>query len=444
MLCAIKMQAATNSISPETLLAIMAAVALAGTLAAVAGRAGIALPVVVAELLFGVVLGPRVLDLQVSSTVLLFKNLGLGLLFFYAGYEIDPRRIAGRPLRLGLLGWGMSLAIAFVAVAALNSAGVAVSILYGASAVTTTAVGVLTPILSDSGELGTRLGDYLLAAGAIGEFGPILLLTLVLSSESSVHSALTLLAFLGVAVAVGALAIRARRPALHWFEHTLEASSQLAVRWVLVLLFGLALLAYRLGLDLLLGGFAAGVIVRELMRGRELVGFDSKLSALAFGLFVPVFFTVSGMTLDISAFESAGGVLRTLLFCLVMLLVRGTPSLILYRGELGLRDRGALALLSSTQLPMVLAITEVATASGRMSASTAADLVGAALLSTLFFPLLGLRLRRRHAAAPAEDSPRARSPEDGRQPPRLPQQREVGLAPRVVSEVGVAADRSLE
>jgi hypothetical protein len=157
--------AGCDQLAPETLLAIMAAVALAGTLAAVAGRAGIALPVVVAELLFGVVPGPRVLGLQVSSTVLLFKNLGLGLLFFYTGYEIDPRQIAGRPLRLGLLGWGMSLAIAFVAVAALHYAGVAVSILYGASAVTTTAVGVLTPVLSDSGELGTRLGDYLARGG---------------------------------------------------------------------------------------------------------------------------------------------------------------------------------------------------------------------------------------------------------------------------------------
>ena len=77
-----------------------------------------------------------------------------------------------------------------------------------------------------------------------------------------------------------------------------------------------------------------------------------------------------------------------------MLVVRGTPSLILYRRDLDLRGRGALALLSSTQLPLVLAITEVATASGRMSPSTAADLVGAALLSTLIFPLLGLRLRR--------------------------------------------------
>jgi Kef-type K+ transport system membrane component KefB len=235
------MHATSTLISPETLLAIMAAVAVAGTLAAFAGRAGIAVPVVVVELLLGIVLGPHVLGLQVSSTVLLFKNLGPGLLFFYAGYEIDHRRLAGRPLRLGLLGWSMSLALAFAAVGLLHWAGVALSVVYGAAAVTSTAVGVLAPALSDSGALGTRLGRYLLAAGAVGEFGPILLLTLVLSSESTVHSAMTLLLFLAVAAAVGGLAITARRPTLHWFERTLESSSQLAVRWVLVLRWPIAL-----------------------------------------------------------------------------------------------------------------------------------------------------------------------------------------------------------
>jgi Kef-type K+ transport system membrane component KefB len=388
------MQTVTNSISPETLLAIMGAVALAGTLGAFLGRAGITVPVVVAELLAGIVLGPHVLGLQVSSTVLLFKNLGLGLLFFYAGYEIDPRRIAGRPLRLGLLGWGMSLVLAFAAVALLHLAGIAVSILYSGPAVATTAIGTLVPVLSDSGELGTPFGTYLLAAGAAAEFGPILLLTLVLSTQGSLHNALILLVFLTVSVVVGILTVKARRPTLHWFEDTLEASSQLAVRWMLVLLFGLALLAYRLGLDLLLGGFAAGVIVRELMRGTELSTIDSKLYAIAFGLFVPVFFVVSGMTLDISAFASVGGILRTALFCVLMLVVRGTPALVLYRRDLDARRRRALALLCSTQLPLVLAITALATAEGHMSPSIAADLVGAAVLSTLIFPLPGLRLCR--------------------------------------------------
>jgi Kef-type K+ transport system membrane component KefB len=205
-----------------------------------------------------------------------------------------------------------------------------------------------------------------------------------------------------VALVVGVLTVKVRRPTLRWFERTLESSSQLAVRWMLVLLFGLALLAYRLGLDLLLGGFAAGVIVRELFREREHSGVDSKLSAIAFGLFVPFFFTVSGMSLDISAFASAAGILRTGMFCVLMLVVRGTPAMVLYRRRLDARSRRALALLSSTQLPLVLAITALATAGGRMSPSIAGDLVGAALLSTLIFPLLGLRMRReqpRHDAA---------------------------------------------
>jgi Kef-type K+ transport system membrane component KefB len=388
------MPAVSNTISPETFLAIMGAAAIAGTVSSFASRVGIVLPVVVLELLAGIVLGPHVLGLQVSSTVLFFKDLGLGLLFFFAGYELDFRRIAGTPLRLGLLGWGMSLVLAYAAVGVLHWTGIAVSILYTGSAIATTAIGTLIPVLSDTGELATPFGTYLLAAGAVGEFGPILLLTIVLSTQSSVHNALILLAFLAVAVIVGILAIKARRPTLRWFERTLEASSQLAVRWMLVLLFGLALLAYRLGLDLLLGGFAAGVIVRELLRGRKLPAIDSKLSAIAFGLFVPFFFTVSGMTLDISAFASAGGILRTALFCVLMLLVRGAPALVLYRRQLDVRSRRALALLSSTQLPLVLAITALATTSGRMSPSIAADLVGAALLSTLIFPLLGLRMRR--------------------------------------------------
>jgi len=370
----------------------MAAIAVAGTAAALASRTGLTVPVVVAELLAGIVLGPHVLGLQVSSSVLFFRNLGLGLLFFYVGYEIDFRRIAGLPMRLGLLGWVLSLVLAYTAVALLHWAGIAVSILYCGPAVATTAIGTLIPVLSDSGGLDRPLGTYLLAAGAVGEFGPILLLTLGLSTQSSAHSALILLVFATVTIVLGTAAIRARGPALRWFERTLESSSQLAVRWVLVLLFGLALLAYRLGLDLLLGGFVAGVIVRELLRGAELPGFDSKLTAIAFGLFVPFFFVVSGMTLDISSFASAGGILLTGLFCLLMLLVRGTPALILYRRELDARRRRALALLSSAQLPLVLAITALATASGRMSPAIAADLVGAALLSTLIFPLLGLRL----------------------------------------------------
>ena len=90
------------SVAPGTFLAIVAVSAGAGTVAALTGRTGIVVPVVVIELLSGVVLGPHVLGLHVTAFINFFSDLGLGLLFFFAGYEIDMHRIAGEPLRV----WG--------------------------------------------------------------------------------------------------------------------------------------------------------------------------------------------------------------------------------------------------------------------------------------------------------------------------------------------------
>ncbi len=383
------------SVSPGTFLAIVAASALAGTLAALSGREGtVVVPVVVIELVFGVVLGPHVLGLHATQFINFFSDLGLGLLFFFAGYEIDLHRIKGRPLRLALLGWAVSLALAYAIGGVLAAAGVVLSLLYTGSALVTTAIGTLIPILSDAGELRTRFGTYLLAAGAVGEFGPILLLTLVLATQSTVHNALILVVFVALAVGTTVFAVRSAERTMPLLERTLEASSQLMVRWIIVLVFALAFLAFKLGLDLLLGGFAAGLIARAVIRRHEVPAFDSKLRAVAFGVFVPFFFVVSGMNLDVAAlFASLSAVLKMLLFFFLFLVVRGTPAVLLYRHVLDARERVALALLSSTQLPLVIAITTVATASGHMRTSTAAALVGAAVLSTLVYPVLALRLR---------------------------------------------------
>ena len=385
------------SVDTGSFLAIVVTAAVAGTVAAVAGGRGLFLPVVVLELVFGVVIGPQGLGLaQVNGFTGFFSDLGLGMLFFFAGYEIDIPRIRGQPLRLALIGWAMSLAIAYGLGGALAAAGVVVSLIYVGSALATTAIGTLLPVLSDTGELDTEFGTYLLAAGAVGEFGPVLLLTLVLSTQSAFHNAVILIAFVGLAVAVALLAVRSSARTMPLFERTIEKSSQLAVRWIVVLVFALGLLASNLGLDLLLGGFAAGLITRLVLRKHEVPGFDSKLTAVAFGVFIPFFFVVSGMRLDVDAlFASPSSVGKLLLFFVLFLVVRGTPALLLYRGVLPLReDRMALALFTATQLPLVVAITTVAVQDGHMRSSTAAALVGAGALSTLAGPLHGLHMRK--------------------------------------------------
>lgn len=354
-------------------------------------------PVVVLELMLGIVVGPQVLGLaHTDEFVNFFSNLGLGMLFFFAGYEIDIARIRGRPLRLALFGWAMSLAIAYTLGGVLAAAGVVLSLVYVGSALATTAIGTLLPVLSDTGEMRTTFGSYLQGAGAVGEFGPILLLTLVLSTQSALHNALILVAFVLVAVAVAVVAVRSSTQTLALFERTVETSSQLAVRWFVVLVFALALLANKLGLDLLLGGFAAGLISRQVLGKSEVEVFDSKLNAVAFGFFVPFFFVVSGLRLDVDAlFSSVSSVAKLLLFFVLFLVVRGTPAMLLYRGVLPLKeDRMALALFSSTQLPLVVAITTLAVREGHMRSATAAALVGAGALSTLAGPLHGLRMRR--------------------------------------------------
>jgi Kef-type K+ transport system membrane component KefB len=385
---------ASINLAPGTFLAIVVVSASAGTLAALITSRGLVTPVVVVELLLGAVLGPHVIGLHVDQFITFFSDLGLGLLFFFAGYEIDVHRILGEPLRLALLGWALSLALAYTIGGVLAAAGIVLSLLYTGSALATTAIGTLIPILSDTGELRSRFGTYLLAAGAVGEFGPILLLTLLLSAQSVLHNTLILIAFVALAVGVAVFAVRSSSRTMPLFERTLESSSQLAVRWIVVLVFALALLAYELGLDLLLGGFAAGIITRQVLKTREMPAFDSKLNAVAFGVFVPFFFVVSGMKLNVEAlFASASSVLKMCLFFVLFFIVRGLPVLLLYRRVLDARERTALALMSSTQLPLVLAITTVASSTGHMRSSTAAALVGAAVLSTLVFPVLGLRLR---------------------------------------------------
>jgi Kef-type K+ transport system membrane component KefB len=388
--------AAAIDVEPGTFLAVMAASAVGGTAAALMTGRGLLVPTVVVELLLGVLIGPEILGLEPNEFVSFFADLGLGMLFFFAGYEIDLHRITGTPLRLALLGWAMSLALAYTIGGVLAAAGIVLSLVYTGSALATTAIGTLIPILSDSGELRTRFGTYLLAAGAVGELGPILLITLILSTQTAIHNAIILCAFVGLAVAVALLAVRSSGLTVSLFERTLEKSSQLAVRWIVVLVFALGLLASDLGLDLLLGGFAAGLITRQVLKEREVPGFDSKLTAVAFGVFIPFFFVMSGMRLDVDAlFASASGVAKLGMFFVLFLVVRGTPALLLYRRVLPLReDRYALALFSATQLPLVVAITTVAVDGDHMTTSTAAALVGAGALSTLAGPLHGLRMRR--------------------------------------------------
>jgi Kef-type K+ transport system membrane component KefB len=394
------------SVDATSFLVIVSVAALAALLAGWV-QPRLAMPVVVIEILAGILVGPEVLDLaDPDDFIEFFSNLGLGMLFFFAGYEIDFERIRGDPLKLALIGWLLSLALAYALGGLLVAAGLVLSLLYTGSAMATTAIGTLIPILSDAGELRTRFGTYLLGAGAMGEFGPILLITLVFSTRGTISNALILLLFVGIAVGTALVAVRGAGRGWDLLQRSLETSGQLAIRVAVVLVFALAALANDLGLDLLLGGFVAGVIVRVALRGREVPLFESKLTAVGYGFLIPFFFITSGLKFHLSALtDDPIRLLELPLFLALFLVVRGLPAILLYRRFLDGRDRRALAFFSSTELPLVVAITTIAVEQGHMRSSTAASLVGAAILSTMIFPLVGLKLREGRAAPEREPRP---------------------------------------
>jgi len=376
----------------------------------------IAIPSVVLELLLGILIGPVLLGWAHQGEVVdAISDLGLSMLMFLAGYEIDFPRIKGRPLRLAVSGWLISLAAGL-----LIGLGIA-TWLHGSSsddlvqhdnaaalvlglAITTTALGTILPPLRDAGLLPTALGSRVMAVGALGEFGPIVAVALLLTTDNPARTSLLLVGFAALAVGGLWLATRRRPPRLaRLITATLGTSAQLAVRMSMLIVVFMLWVALGLGLDALVGAFSAGIIVKAFLgtgAHEEAEVVESKLEGIGFGFLVPFFFVMSGIKLDLKALLNSPADAATIpLFLVLFLLIRGLPTLVLFRrDELAKTGRNALALFASTQLPMVVVITSIGVDSGAIKASTAAAVVTAGMLSVLIFPLIALRLAGREVA----------------------------------------------
>ena len=325
-------------------------------------------------------------------------TLGLAALFFMAGMELDLERVRGRPLLLAGYGWVLSLALALSATALLNYLPFIHAPMMVAVALTSTALGTLLPILRDSGQLDTEFGRHILAVGAMGEFGPIVAVSLVLTREYSEWLQVALMfALVAITFLAAFAALRVRPPkVLELLDRTMHTSSQLPVRVSMLLIAFLFVLSETFGLDAVLGAFAAGIIVGLATRGEGGKPLRNKIDAVCFGFLVPFFFVTSGMKFDLGALlHSANTMLLVPGFLILLLVVRGSP-VFLYRKDLTKYERLPFALYSATTLSMVVAITEIGVRSGRMRSDIAAALVGAGMLSVLLFPTIaGVLLSKR-------------------------------------------------
>jgi Kef-type K+ transport system membrane component KefB len=359
---------------------------------------GLRIPAVVLEIVAGIVLGPSVLGwVEVDQTIEVLATLGLGFLLFLGGLEVDFARLRGPVLRLTAGGYALSFAIALIVSAALGAGGLVQTPLLVAIALGSTSLGVLIPVLKDSGRTESSLGTLVIAGASIADFAAIILLSLFFAGEGGPGATLVLLGgLLGLALTVFGVVRGAQRSMRIRadLQRLQDTTAQIRVRGALVLLVGFAAAAQRLGLEVILGTFAAGAILSLADPDRAMTHPDlrRKLEAIGFGVFIPIFFVTSGVRFDLGAL---GGSLEMVpLFLLALLLVRGVPAL-LYTRLLDRRETVVAGLLQATSLPFLVAATAIGHELGLIDAGEAAALIGAGLLSVLAFPAAGLALLRR-------------------------------------------------
>jgi Kef-type K+ transport system membrane component KefB len=376
------------------------------------------LPSVVLEIVAGILVGPAILGwVSVDEPVRVFATVGLAYLLFLAGLEVDFARLRGRVLRLALVGFVVSLAIAIVVGVLLKAGGFVSQPLFIAIVLSATSLGVLVPVLKDVGEIESTFGQLIVASATIADFATVILLSLFFSREAgSTASKVILLAGLFVVAVLVALLIAGVEHSRRLGEvlrRLQDTTAQIRIRAAFVLLIGLVALATSLGLEVILGAFIAGAIISLVDRDRAMThpDFRRKLEAAGFGIFIPVFFVTTGVRYDLDALTaSASTVMHVPIFLAALVAARGLPAL-LYRPVIPRERLPVAVLMQATSLPFIVAATAVGLALHVVSPANAAALIAAGLLSVVIFPAASLvLLRRGQRRASASTTPMASQP----------------------------------
>ena len=381
-----------------TNLLIVAAAAFAAPLALGLVPA-LRLPAVVLEIVLGIVLGPSVLGwAKVDDPVQLMSLLGLAFLLLLAGLEVEFDRFKGTLLKLTTAGFVVGFGIALVFALGLHAAGLVKSPLLIAIIASATSLGIVIPVLKDSGESSSGFGQVVLAGASIADVATIVLLSLFFSEKSSgLGAKLALLgafAALVLAISLTVLGAEHSRRLSAALLRLQDTTAQIRVRGAFALLAGFVVLAEKFGLEAILGAFMAGAVLKLVDRDQMMTHthFHQKLTEAGFGIFVPFFFVTSGLKFDGGALFAKSSTLALVpIFVVLLLAARALPAL-LYRPLLDGRHLLAAGLLQATTLGFIVVASQIGMDLGLIAKGTGAAFIAAGLVSVLVFPLTALSL----------------------------------------------------
>ena len=284
----------------------------------------------------------------------------------------------------------LSLVLGLAIMVPLGVAEFVLSPLLVATALAATSVGIIIPVLRDTDQLDTPTGRFTVAGGSVAEFGTIAVLGVFFAGDDT-HAAIKAI-FLAVVgtLAVMLLVVVGRfwrwEPGRAVTNRLADTSSQVRVRFAVLILVVAAVVASTLGFEAILGTFIAGAVMAMIIRGdphERLL--RQKVEAVGFGFFVPAFFVTSGLKFSLEGIGSAEEWARVALFFVALVFVHLVPAL-LYRKHLSWRETVAAGLLQSTNLSFIVVAVTVGLELGRMQPITGSSLIVAGLLSAVLFP----------------------------------------------------------
>ena len=359
------------------------------------------LPVVVGEIIFGVLIGPTLLGWVTEGTILTFmSDIGLAFLMFLAGMEIQFDVIFGgrknmgegpRVLRSSLLIYLFTGALSVLGALLLREIGIRGDLWLLVFVLSATSLGVLLPILKERGLLATPFGQVVFLTGMLADFITVILLTIHLilldkGFDLEIFSlGLLFLAFiLFYRVGPGLVRVPKVRDLI---ERLSSATVQFKVRGAIAILMAFVVLAEFVDAELILGAFLAGMII-SLLRRPEDEGLIHNLEAFGFGFFIPIFFIMVGVGLDVQSLLSSPELLAALpVFLGISLLVKLFPMLVVKR-FFNWRDLFAGGFLLNTHLSLEVAVAVIGLRSGLLDQATSTTVIVFAVLTVLLMPLL--------------------------------------------------------
>lgn len=375
------------------------------------------IPLVVGEIVAGILIGPSLLHWVSADnhTLNLLSEIGFAFLMFLSGLEIDfsalfhkssGREDQANPFKLGGLIFLLTLLLAWLAAEGFFRAGFIPDPWMMTLILSTTSLGIVVPVLKERGMLATPFGQVLLISALLADFLTMFLITFYVAIHTSgleLDILLVVLLFVPL-VAAYAFINRYLQDTRFWrlLEDLADTTAQIKVRGAFAVMMVFVVLAESLGVELILGAFLGGALLALINQGDD-ENVRHKLDAIGYGFFIPLFFIDVGVQIDLHAF--LGTPSAWLLFPLMLLAafaIKSIAALILH-AAFSWRETLAGGMLLSARLSLVIAASAIGLRLGVISPAVNASIVLTAAvtasLSPLFFNLLTASLSTPKLAA---------------------------------------------